>query len=219
MVSAVGADELGDRALDFLGQREVQCASVTRDPKHATGRVLVTLDATGQASYEFAVNTAWDHLSWSDQRASLARRCDAVCFGTLGQRSSISRDTIRRFVEATPPTALKVFDVNLVRELAHQIHAESFAPAGANSGVIVYQTLIIDLLLLTSPRRVRGLFYLRSKWGSTCTQYPGGAISKANNFRKKDSASGCLTRHWHFYFLVVCELSALGDFLLPNNRK
>jgi len=113
MVSAVGADELGDRALDSLGQRGVECASVTRDPKHATGRVLVTLDATGQASYEFAADTAWDHLSWSDQRASLARRCDAICFGTLGQRSSISRDTIRRFVEATPPTALKVFDVNL----------------------------------------------------------------------------------------------------------
>jgi fructokinase len=113
MVSAVGTDELGDRALDSLGQRGVECASVTRDPKHATGRVLVTLDATGQASYEFAADTAWDHLSWSDQRASLARRCDAICFGTLGQRSSTSRDTIRRFVEATPPTALKVFDVNL----------------------------------------------------------------------------------------------------------
>jgi fructokinase len=113
MVSAVGADELGDLALDSLGQRGVKCASVTRDPKHATGRVLVTLDAVGQASYEFAADTAWDHLSWSDQRASLARRCDAVCFGTLGQRSSISRDTIRRFVEATPPAALKVFDVNL----------------------------------------------------------------------------------------------------------
>jgi fructokinase len=109
----VGADELGDRALDSLSQRGVECASVTRDPKHATGRVLVTLDATGQASYEFAADTAWDHLSWSDQRASLARRCDAICFGTLGQRSSISRDTIRRFVEATPRTALKVFDVNL----------------------------------------------------------------------------------------------------------
>jgi fructokinase len=113
MVSAVGADELGDRALDSLGRRGVECASVTRDPKHATGRVLVTLDATGQASYEFAAETAWDHLSWSDQRASLARRCDAVCFGTLGQRSSISRDTIRRFVKATPLTALRVFDVNL----------------------------------------------------------------------------------------------------------
>jgi fructokinase len=113
MVSAVGTDELGDRALDSLRQRGVECASVTRDPKHATGRVLVTLDATGQASYEFAADTAWDHLVWSSQLASLARRCDAVCFGTLGQRSPISRDTIRRFVEATPPTTLKVFDVNL----------------------------------------------------------------------------------------------------------
>ncbi len=113
MVSAVGADEFGDRALDSLRQHGVECASVTRDMEHATGRVLVKLDATGQASYEFAADTAWDHLSWSDQRASLARRCDAVCFGTLCQRSPISRDTIRRFVDATPQTALKVFDVNL----------------------------------------------------------------------------------------------------------
>jgi fructokinase len=113
MVSAVGADELGDRALDSLRHRGVECASVTRDPEHATGRVLVTLDATGQATYEFAADTAWDHLAWSDQLASLARRCDAVCFGTLGQRSPISRDTIRRFVQATPRAALKIFDVNL----------------------------------------------------------------------------------------------------------
>ena len=113
MVSAVGADNFGDRALDSLQQHGVECAAVTRDPSHPTGRVLVTLDAAGQASYEFATDTAWDHLSWSDQLASLARRCDVVCFGTLGQRSPISRDTIRRFVEATPLTALKVFDVNL----------------------------------------------------------------------------------------------------------
>lgn len=113
MVSAIGADEFGDRALDSLRQRGVECGCVSRDPRHATGRVLVTLDAMGQPSYEFAADTAWDHLSWSEQLASLARRCDAVCFGTLGQRSSISRETIRRFVEATPRAALRVFDVNL----------------------------------------------------------------------------------------------------------
>jgi fructokinase len=113
MVSAVGTDEFGDRALDSLRQRGVECASVSRDPGHATGRVIVTLDATGQASYEFAADTAWDHLAWSAELASLARRCDAVCFGTLGQRSPIARDTIRRFVEATPRAALRVFDVNL----------------------------------------------------------------------------------------------------------
>ena len=113
MVSAVGADELGDRALDALRERGVKCGHVARDAHHATGRVLVTLDAAGVASYEFAADTAWDHLAWSDALATLAARCAAVCFGTLGQRSPVSRETIRRFVEATPPSALRIFDVNL----------------------------------------------------------------------------------------------------------
>jgi len=38
---------------------------------------------------------------------------DAVCFGSLAQRSEESRATIRRFVAAAPPSAIKVFDVNL----------------------------------------------------------------------------------------------------------
>ena len=113
MVSAVGADELGDRALESLHQRGVECGQVGRATHYATGRVLVTLNAASQASYEFAADTAWDHLAWSDELAALAGRCDAVCFGTLGQRSPVSRETIRRFVEATPQTALRIFDVNL----------------------------------------------------------------------------------------------------------
>lgn len=113
MVSAVGTDDLGDRALDSLRQRNVQCQNVTRDPVHRTGQVLVTLDAKGQAGYEFAAETAWDHLPWSEQLTSLADSCRAVCFGTLAQRSPSSRQTIRRFVEATTASALRVFDVNL----------------------------------------------------------------------------------------------------------
>ena len=113
MVSAVGADELGDRALNALRRCGVEFGQVARDPHHATGRVLVTLDAAGVASYQFAADTAWDHLAWSGESATLAARCDAVCFGTLGQRSPVSRETIRRFLRATPPAALRVFDVNL----------------------------------------------------------------------------------------------------------
>ena len=125
MVSAVGADELGDRAVEKLCERGVKCGHVSRDNRHATGRVLVTLNSGGQASYEFAADTAWDHLAWSDDLATLAARCDAVCFGTLGQRSPMSRETIRRFVEATPAKALRVFDVNLRQRFydAETIHA------------------------------------------------------------------------------------------------
>ena len=113
MVSAVGTDDLGDRAFDSLREKGVKSQTVMRDPTHVTGQVLVTLNATGQPRYEFAADPAWDHLMWSDQLASLTAGCDAVCFGTLCQRSRVSRATIRRFVESTPATTLRVFDVNL----------------------------------------------------------------------------------------------------------
>ena len=113
MVGSVGTDELGEHALEKLRAHGVRCGHVSRDDRRATGRVRVTLNAAGQASYDFAADTAWDHLAWSNDLAALAARCDAVCFGTLGQRSPVSRETIRRFVEATPAIALRVFDVNL----------------------------------------------------------------------------------------------------------
>ncbi len=113
MASAVGVDELGRSALDTLETAGVQCGTIARDRDHDTGQVLVTLDDSRQASYKFADDSAWDHLEWSAALESLAEGCDAVCFGTLGQRSPISRATIQRFVRSTPPRALRMFDVNL----------------------------------------------------------------------------------------------------------
>src|SRR6476646_1457892 len=113
MVSAAGGDALGDRALGSLRALGVRCDHVERDPVHPTGRVLVTLDAAGQPQYEIERDTAWDHLTWTDDLTRFAARCDAVCFGSLGQRSPASRATIRRFLGALPRHALRVFDVNL----------------------------------------------------------------------------------------------------------
>jgi fructokinase len=113
MASAVGVDELGNRAISTLKSVGVQCDAVARDGEHDTGQVSVTIDSSGQASYRFADDSAWDHLQWSAELQSLAERCDAVCFGTLGQRSPTSRATIQRFVSATPQRVLRMFDVNL----------------------------------------------------------------------------------------------------------
>ncbi|HRX79859.1 MAG TPA: carbohydrate kinase [Pirellulaceae bacterium] len=112
MVSAVGRDELGERALQALQDLKVDISSVAQSD-YPTGAVHVQLDAEGKASYEFLANTAWDHLEWNDELAKLAKRTDAVCFGTLGQRSDKSRQTIRRFVTSTPATCLRIFDINL----------------------------------------------------------------------------------------------------------
>jgi fructokinase len=73
----------------------------------------VQLDDQGKASYEFLEDTAWDNLEWVDSLANLAPQADAVCFGTLGQRSARSRETIQRFVATLPSEALKIFDINI----------------------------------------------------------------------------------------------------------
>jgi fructokinase len=43
----------------------------------------------------------------------LARRADAVCFGTLAQRYDVSRAAIRSFLAVTREDCVRVFDVNL----------------------------------------------------------------------------------------------------------
>jgi fructokinase len=112
MISAVGRDDLGRRALELLQRRGVNtsCVAVVDRP---TGQVLVRLDAAGQPSYEISEGAAWDNIEWTHQLRQVATTAEAVCFGTLGQRSETSRRTIQRFVEATPENCLRVFDVNL----------------------------------------------------------------------------------------------------------
>jgi fructokinase len=112
MISAVGDDALGRQALQELQDRGIPSANVAVSG-YPTGTVTVTLDDAGKADYVFANDTAWDNLEWDDSLAKLAVQTDVVCFGTLGQRSEISRSTIVRFVRSTPADALRIFDVNL----------------------------------------------------------------------------------------------------------
>src|SRR5262249_15970341 len=108
---AVGSDDLGRRAIEARYGHGVHagCVPVVGG---STGQDLVNLDAAGRASYEFVADAAWDNLGWSDGLEQLAARADAVCFSTLGQRSEISRQTIQRFVQATPAACLRVLDIN-----------------------------------------------------------------------------------------------------------
>jgi fructokinase len=113
MVSQVGEDEFGRQARSELNQRRVATGCVGVSEEFPTGTVQVELDASGKPRFTIAENVAWDHLQWSDQVDELAMRTDAVCFGTLAQRSETSRNVIGRFVSSTPPRALRVLDINL----------------------------------------------------------------------------------------------------------
>ncbi len=111
VVSRVGDDELGRQVLRELKQRGLNNTYMQVDPDRATGRVYVTLD-DGDPSYEIVEDVAWDTLQWDPDLEDLARRADAVCFGSLAQRDAQSRSTIIRFVESSRH-AVRLFDANL----------------------------------------------------------------------------------------------------------
>lgn len=107
----VGADERGDRFLSELKTRGIDTSGVQIDPERLTGTVNVTINESGNASYVFADNGAWDAFELTDVWQQLAESCDAVSFGTLGQRSPTSRKVIRSFLQ-TATGAIRLFDVN-----------------------------------------------------------------------------------------------------------
>lgn len=112
VASRVGKDELGSAAAAKL--RQLGSADYLQyDPAHSTGTAQVAVDSAGQPKFEIVQPVAWDFLQWTPAWKQLAEEADAVCFGSLAQRSSASRETIQHFLRSTRPEALRVFDVNL----------------------------------------------------------------------------------------------------------
>lgn len=113
VVSAVGKDELGEEIIDNFAAKGLN--QLIAEVPYPTGTVLVELDAAGIPQYDIRENVAWDNIPYTTALDELARRTRAVCFGSLAQRSEVSRDTINRFLDVVAEDAdnLIVFDVNL----------------------------------------------------------------------------------------------------------
>ena len=110
-VSALGEDALAaetEAALDEHGLSYL----MPRVP-FPTGTVQVQLDAEGIPTYDIKEGVAWDNIPFTPEMEEVARSCKAVCFGTLAQRNEVSRQTIYRFLEATPADCMKIYDINL----------------------------------------------------------------------------------------------------------
>ncbi|XZE33993.1 PfkB family carbohydrate kinase [Pirellulaceae bacterium SH501] len=110
--SAVGMDSLGEAALHELSKLAVRTDLIQRNERE-TGQVIVELDPQGRASYRFIEKPAWDEIRWFDAALEKAQQANAVCFGTLAQRSPISQNSIERFLDECPSESLKVLDLNL----------------------------------------------------------------------------------------------------------
>jgi fructokinase len=114
IVSRVGTDELGQQLRAEVRRLGMSDEFIQDEPCFPTGTVPVHLNETGQATYSFPPEVAWDFILWNDELRALTQQAIAVCYGTLAQREIISRTTIRRFLsETNPDKTLRICDINL----------------------------------------------------------------------------------------------------------
>jgi fructokinase len=113
MVSRVGADELGRSVREAIRGLGLADAFVQTDADHPTGTVSVAMSEDRGHTFTITPNVAWDHIRWDDALERLCRQARAVCFGSLAQRETTSRTTVRKALAAAPRDAVIVFDVNL----------------------------------------------------------------------------------------------------------
>ncbi len=113
VISAVGKDEAGREILDRLRALRVPVDLIFPVADLPTGTVSVTLDQRGVPHYTIHKPVAWDSIPSTAMAMENVRDADAVCFGSLAQRSSISCQTIQDLVAVAPGRALRVFDINL----------------------------------------------------------------------------------------------------------
>ncbi len=148
VASRIGDDERGRQVMRHIRSRNMRGDYLQIDTEHKTGVVNVTLQ-DGEPSYEIVGGVAWDALRFDRRFDTLAGQCDAVCFGTLGQRQPASRTAIQRFVESAN-LAVRLFDVNLRQDyyggplIQKCLQLASAAKLNNDELIVVCQLLEID---------------------------------------------------------------------------
>src|SRR5579864_5250416 len=90
VASCVGEDSRGIDALRRMEELGLDIDHVQTDREHPTGTVLVELGGNGIPQYRISHPVAWDFLHWTLDWQHLAETANAVCFGSLAQRSEAS---------------------------------------------------------------------------------------------------------------------------------
>lgn len=211
VISRVGRDELGRELVDRLEALGLPSSCIQEDPTAPTSTVSVSLNTAGHPEYVIHESVAWDNLAADPSALAAVAHVDAICFGTLAQRSSNAGAAIRSLVGATPKGAWRVFDVNLrqryytksiieeslalanvlkVNETELPVLAEMFALSGSEREIISQLAQRHELELVAFTRGERGSLLHRSgRW----SDHPGLPIKVADTIGAGDSFTAAMT--------------------------
>ena len=137
IISRIGDDNYGKEIIEQLISLGLLTDYIQIDSEKETGVVEVQIDDKNQPYYIIKEDVAWDFIQWDSKFDSLVESADAICFGTLAQRSKVSRNTIINLLKKMNKDAVKVYDINL---------RQSFY----NKNIIVDSLRLSDILKLNS---------------------------------------------------------------------
>jgi fructokinase len=114
IVSAVGNDNRGERALAKAAELGIDTRFAKRTGDAPTGISRVVLDAEGRATHEIVRPAAYDFVSLTEgQLGDLAANRPAwICYGTLTQIASRPRAVLNQLFQRIT-TAKRFYDLNL----------------------------------------------------------------------------------------------------------
>ncbi|MBT8277703.1 MAG: carbohydrate kinase [Bacteroidia bacterium] len=110
IISKVGQDDHGKKLLEFIKEKQLSTNYIQIDATLKTGKVEVTLDEKGSASYDIMLPRAWDNIEIHDSIKKLVASSDAFIFGSLASRNEVSKNTLEELLKLA---RFKIFDVNL----------------------------------------------------------------------------------------------------------
>jgi len=156
VISAIGKDSLGKEIISVLNNRNINY--ILNEVEYPTGTVSVKLK-DGIPTYEIHENVAWDFIALNQEAIAALKTADAICFGSLSQRSNKSIRAIETALKLVPKKALKIFDINLrLQFYSNEIIENSLKEAN------VLKLNDEELIVLTK------MFHLKGNQEAKCVQ-------------------------------------------------
>lgn len=111
MASCIGNDELGKETTQILQDRNVLTEYIQFHSNLSTGKVIATIDESGDAKYAFDTPSSWDNLELTEDLRDAVSSASVVVMGSiagrLGAKSASTLSAIRNMHGNV------IFDVNL----------------------------------------------------------------------------------------------------------
>jgi len=94
IVSRLGKDDFGSKVREQIINLGMDDTCLQWDDAYPTGTVDIYFDEDKNPNYTIIDNVAYDYIESSTDLENIVKNADCLCFGTLAQRNTVSRQSL-----------------------------------------------------------------------------------------------------------------------------